>query len=350
MRLYQSWLKTFFIVFLSLLSLTVFLNALGDPMLVLPFVHRFNNRVRFINERQQKTNQLFFTFYYGKKDFDSIILGSSRSTGINPALFEPEYHTYNYAAAAFRPSEALTYLNFAQQLHGKDLKLIVLGLDFMASNGQPSKSRVKGGEPVSYIEDVHKPFFTLAHLFNLKALHLSTRILRANRRPTKEFYYERKEMRIVEYFRPGKEEQQAAFRDTMNVYRSIYKSFCYNPDYKMFLQEIKKAFPNTQFLVFTTPVALPHLQMIEEENILPQYKQWLRDITDVFGEVWHFMDKNTISQDYTLYFSDSHHLYPEETNLLVQRMLNKNGEQVPADFGKKLTTVNIDAYLEKLSF
>ena len=118
----------------------------------------------------------------------------------------------------------------------------------------------------------------------------------------------------------------------------------------MFLQEIKKAFPNTQFLVFTTPVALPHLQMIEEENILPQYKQWLRDITDVFGEVWHFMDKNTISQDYTLYFSDSHHLYPEETNLLVQRMLNKNGEQVPADFGKKLTTVNIDAYLEKLSF
>ena len=350
MNRYRSWLNTFFTVFLSLLALTAFLNALGDPMLVLPFVHRFNNRVRFINERQQKTNQLFFLDYYGKQNFDGIILGSSRSTGIDPALFKPEYTVYNYAAAAFRPNEALTYLQFAQRLYGKDLRVIVLGLDFMAANGQPSKSRIKGGMPVSYIEDVHKPFFTLANLFSLKALHLSTRILRANWHPTKEFYYERKPLRVVEYFRPGPEEQNAAFQDTLRVYQNIYHTFQYNPDYKTVLMEIKQHFPHTRFLVFTTPVALPHLQLIQEENILPQYQQWLRDITEVFGEVWHFMDNNTVSRDYTRYFSDSHHLYPAETRRIIHRMLNRHTPDVPDDFGKKLTPANIDAYLNGLSF
>lgn len=350
MQTYKAWLKTFFSVFLSLLLVLTLVNAVADPMLVLPFVHRLNNRVRFINERQQKTNQLFFSSYYGTQDFDSILLGTSRSSGIDPSLFAPQYHIYNYAAAAFRPEEAYQYLAFAQQRHGKPLQLVVWGLDFMGSNGQKSKSRVKGGAPISYIEDLHKPCFALANLFSLKAFHLSTRVLRANLHATKEFYYERKPMRVVEYFRPGEKDQQAAFTESMRIYRELYRNFQYNPDYKHILQEIKQAFPQTRFLIFTTPVARPHLQMIDDEGCRAAYEQWLRDITDVFGEVWQFMDNNTVSRDYTKYFTDSHHLYPDETRLIAQRIQGKEEANFPQDFGIKLTPDNIEAYLKNLSF
>lgn len=350
MTVYRSWLKTFFTVFAVLLIPLLLTNILADPMMVLPFVHKWNNRVRFINERQQKTNQLFFSAYYGTHDFNGIILGSSRTSMIEPALFSPTYNIYNYAAAAFRPDEALTYLKFAKQVHGKDLDIIILGLDFMGANGQKSKSGVKGGRPVSYVEEVHKPLFTLANLLNLKAWHLATRILRANRRPTKESYYERDGMHVVEYFRPSTEEQTAAFNESMNIYRGIYHSFHYNPDYKTILANIKEQFPQTRFLIFTTPVAQPHLHMLAEENKRAEYEQWLKDIVEVFGSVWHFMDDNTVARRYTQYFSDSHHLYLRETNLIVWRMLQQPNEALPADFGKKLTAQNIEEYLNKLKF
>ena len=61
--MYKTWLKTFFSVFFPGLLGIILFNAVEDPMLVLPFTHRLNNRVRFINERQQKTNLLYFSHF-----------------------------------------------------------------------------------------------------------------------------------------------------------------------------------------------------------------------------------------------------------------------------------------------
>lgn len=345
---HKKWLKTFFAAFLSLLAAVTLVNVLGDPMLVLPFVHKLNDRVRFINERQQKTNQLFFLHYYGVKDFDGVILGSSRSSGLDPALLAPQYSVYNYAAAASRPDEAVSYLRFAQEMHGKELKLIVMGLDFMAADAQKSQSRAKGGAPVIYTQDVQKPFFTLANLFNLKAAHLATRNIRANLNPTKENYYERSRYAVVEYFRPGPDEQNAAFNETLGIYRTLYRDFRYSPDYKAVLQEVKAQFPSARFVAFTTPVSLPHLRMIEQEGKTEAYRQWLRDLTDVFGEVWHFMDNNEVTRQYPTYFADSHHLYPGASGLILKRIAG--AKDAPATFGKKLTPANIDGYLQDFHF
>lgn len=346
--IYRQWIKTFFLTFGAALAAVTLVNAVADPMLVLPFVHGLNNRVRFINERQQKTNQLYFSRFYGTKDFDGVILGSSRSSNLDPALFAPQYSVYNYAAAASRPEEAVSYASFAQRVHGRDLRVIIIGLDFMSANGVRSKSRVKGGVPVSYVQDVYKPFFTMASLFNLKALHLSTRILRANLHATKEVYYQRDRMTNVTYFRPSAQEQKAAFDESMRIYRDIYHNFRYNPDYKTSLEELKAHFPNTRFIAFTTPVAVPHLKMIAQEGITQEYRRWLEDVVNVFGEVWHFMDENEVSLHYEKYFSDSHHLYVEPANLITRRILLEPG--LPEGFGKKLTPQTLPAYLDTLTF
>lgn len=345
--MYKTWIKTFFTILLTGLMIIITVNIIADPMMVLPFVHKLNNRSRDYNVRHQKTNLLYFSNYYGVQDYDGIILGSSRSVCLNQNLFSPKYTVFNYAAAASRPQEAISYLSFAQELHGKPLRLIVIGLDFFASSGTKSKSRVKG-IPVVYTQEVKKPFYTIANLLNLKAFHLSTRIIRANLHGTKSVYWERKSNSTVEYFRPNSQQQEKSFNKTMNDYKGMYSTFTYNPDYKQVLQEIKNTFPNAEFMIFTTPVSKPHLDMLFEYGLKDSYKQWLTDIVDVFGSVMHFMDENEVTVNYKRYFDDSHHLYPRSTDLIIKRLLNENDENLPKDFGKMLTKDNLQDYLDKI--
>ena len=343
--MYKTWIKTFFGVFLIGLMFIISLNAIVDPMMVLPFVHRFNNRVRFLNERQQKTNLLYFSEYYKKYDPDSIILGSSRSSGLTPDLFAPQYTIFNYAAAAIRPPEMNAYIHFAQELHGRPLRLIVLGLDFMGADGQPSKSHTKG-LPVAYTQEVKKPFYALATLMNLKSFHLATRNLRANLHPSKSSYFERRTLGMVEYFRPGEDIRQKDFEKTMQTFQEVYGHFHYNPDYKQMLLEIKQNYPQTQFIVFTTPVSKPHLDLLFEKGLADSYRQWLTDIVEVFGSVTHFMDENEITRNYMQHFADSHHLYLDTSALLVRRLLDQQNS--PAGFGKILTQENLPQYLKTI--
>lgn len=345
--MYKTWIKTFFGVFGTALLLVMLFNAVEDPMLVLPFTHKLNNRLRFINERQQKTNLLYFSHFYGQKDYDGIILGSSRSNGLAAEAFAPEYQVFNYAAAASRPSEAVSYLQFAQEVHGRPLRLIIIGLDFMSSSGAKSKSRTKG-IPVVYTQDVKKPFYVLANLMNLKAFHLSTRILRANLHPTKNAYFERRANTTVEYQYPSAQETADEFNKTLEIYKGIYQSYHYNPDYKQILLEIKNTFPQADFKIFTTPVSVPQLQMLKDAGLLESYKTWLSDIVDVFGEVTHFMDENPVTQNYPYYFYDSHHTNGKGLALMALRLQGKT-DGVPDGFGKVLNRNNLPGYLENLS-
>ena len=344
--MYKTWIKTFLGVFLGGLAVVMLTNAVADPMLVLPFVHKLNNRVRFINDRQQKTNLLFFSRYYNVKDYDGILLGSSRSGSIDTTLFEPQEHVFNYAAAASSPQEAVSYLQFAQEVHGKPLQVAYIGLDFMSAGGQKSKSRTKG-IPVVYTQEIKKPLYTLANLMNLKAFHLSTRILRANLHRTKSSYFEREAGTLVLYEQPNPQEVQAAFNHTLEIYRGVYNNYHYNPDYKQILTEIKQAFPQTRFKVFTTPVSEPQFEMLKQAGLLNDYKAWLTDIVDVFGELTHFMDTTEVTRNYPLYFSDSHHT-TQEASALMARRLQGQTQGIPADFGKVLTRENLPAYLAGL--
>ena len=153
--MYKAWIKTFFTVFLTSLIVVLSVNIVADPMMVLPFVHKLNNKAHNHNVAHQKTNLLFFSHYYKLKDYDGVILGSSRSRSINQNLFLPDYNVFNYAMPGTRPVEFLSYLSFAQELHGKPLRLIVIGLDFFGASGAKSKSHVKG-IPVAYTQDKEK--------------------------------------------------------------------------------------------------------------------------------------------------------------------------------------------------
>ena len=345
--MYKVWIKTFFTVFLILLTIIVSINIVADPMLVLPFVHKLNNRTHHHNVAHQRTNMIFFQHYYKLKDYDGIIIGSSRTMPMDPNLFSPEYTVFNYSSRALRPEEFLSYLSFAQELHGKPLRLIVIGLDFFASSGVKTKSHVKG-IPAVYTEEVKKPCYTIANLISVKAFRLAISVLKENISAKRASYWERKTGSEIEYSRPSPEVRKINFSNSLNTYKDTFSNFKYNSDYKQILEEIKNAFPNTEFMVFTTPVSKPHYDMMFEYGLGASYKRWLKDIVDVFGNVVHFMGENEVTLNHEKYFGDPNHLYPRDTDLITQRLLHKEYDNFPKDFGMVLTKENLPEYLKTI--
>ena len=46
---------------------------------------------------------------------------------------------------------------------------------------------------------------------------------------------------------------------------------------------------------------------------------------------------------------DYHHIYPEYSNLIINKIMAKDESNLPKDFGKVLTKENLEAYLKDLN-
>jgi hypothetical protein len=60
------------------------------------------------------------------------------------------------------------------------------------------------------------------------------------------------------------------------------------------------------------------------------------------------MDYNSITTNYPKYFMDYHHIYPEYSELIINKIMN-NKENIVEDFGKVLTKENLETYLGELN-
>lgn len=52
------------------------------------------------------------------------------------------------------------------------------------------------------------------------------------------------------------------------------------------------------------------------------YIQWINELIEVFGEVYHFMYPNQIVNNHLDFFYDHHHFYPEVGNYIVDFINN----------------------------
>ena len=126
------------------------------------------------------------------------------------------------------------------------------------------------------------------------------------------------------------------------------ETYVYNPDYKNILLHLKEKNPDTQFIIFTTPISTPLFQALVEEGRLPDYEQWLIDVIDVFGGVYNFMYPSSLTNDITNYF-DGHHFYPEMGTMIAHR-IDGTRQEVPDDFGQYVTKENIEEHFEFVEY
>jgi hypothetical protein len=131
-------------------------------------------------------------------------------------------------------------------------------------------------------------------------------------------------------------------KDTAFQYR---RQYAYREGLKQLLTDLRDSNKGSRLLVYTTPVSEPYFCVMVKENRLPDYERWLREMVEVFGQVWHFEYLHSTARDYENTFSDGHHFYPWVGTFIAHKLTGEPDPGIPSDFGILLDRANIEEWL-----
>ena len=338
----KKWIHLFLATVFSVIALFALFNYTIDPLWTFCHSNKYNNAQPGFDERQQKTNRAYFC---GLKQYDALLLGSSRTTYINQHDFK-KMNVFNYASVAMYPNEYRGWIEQAKKIKGDDFKTIIIGVDFFGSNDGPfGKQQMKEApKPSHYLSITTSFMYRYKMLFSMDTLHKSIESLKHS-----------KVLGTVDYTRDNvkqtihisKERKQQALLHQKGLYGNfVYgKYYHYNTKLKTYFETMKKENPKTRFIVFTTPISIDLFKLLIEKGRLHDYENWLHMLVDVFGEVYDFMGINSITANPSNY-ADLHHFYPEYGTLIAYRLTGENNASIPQDFGILVTPKNIKTHLK----
>lgn len=332
---YKTWLRWLLILCFPLMLMALF-NWFIDPLWAFPHSHKYNDVQESFNERQQKANKL----RYDHKDYDSLLLGSSRSTYINHHEFNG-YQVFNFAVSNMLPIDYAAFVDYANSVNNGGFSTIFIGVDFFATSvDMPFE------DPLPYFRKAHDPIDRMKSLLSIDTTKLSIKNLRASmdNQHTFKRNYNRDNIAI-----PGPslfDNAESAIQYTVGRYKkSVYgETYSFATEYKQWLINMKISNPDTRFIVFTTPISAPLFHAMIEQGLYPDYERWIKTLTSVFGEVYNFMYVNSVTLDPDNY-SDGHHFLPHVGTLIAHRLTGVQEGGLPDDFGHKVNSSNIEEYL-----
>lgn len=342
----KKWLiKLGAFVGLLMLLLGLF-NYLIDPLWCFSHSHWFTTYQKPFNERQQKTNYLTFV---NTKKYDSLIIGNSRTSLINQNEFAG-VSAYNYSVPGMTPYEYSEYIEFFKKVVGKP-KTIYIGIDFGNTN---EKIKFPAEMPAFYLSNVKSPFYRFKTLFTIDSLRYSLEnlqvfsFIRKHKFGNGFILYDRNN--IATLTKPSDESRRQDFiTKELLTLRNMYSNhYIYRNDLAPFLKELVQANPETQFIPFTSPVSKLYFCTMVNSGKFPEYEKWLREMIEVFGNVWHFEYLNSITMDSAKNYSDSHHFYTSIGIMIANKITGVSNSSIPNDFGIMLNKKNIDAVLSKI--
>lgn len=316
-------------------------NALMDPLWLFPYEHPLNRVQREFDERAQKTNWL--AARAGR--FDAVLLGSSRSTYINQNDFAP-LSLFNYAVNAMWPRDYRAFLDHVTAVNGRPPELVVLGVDFYGSRAEPVGDT---RPPEPYFAQAGQPAYVAGSLLSLPLLKRSLRVASDSLELVRLAHdLDRYDRHNVRRMARGieREEREAATRRNVATYRHhiFGPGYRYNDELAALLRELRDAYPDTRFVVFTTPIRQPLLEAIVEAGRLPDHARWLADLTAVFGEVWDFMGPNSVTTE-PAWYRDDQHFSEAIGRLIADRLMGRPVPERFADFGRRVTPESLEAHL-----
>jgi hypothetical protein len=334
----KQWIKkSLFLLILSLITIGAF-NYAMDPFWCFGQQHYFNQFQKEFNERQQKS----YKIYFSNQRYDTLLIGSSRTTYMNYHDLEPK-RVFNYAVSGIWPKEYDVFIDFAiNDLH-QPIKTIIIGADFSsyfkAKDSYYSRSK-------KIIDNTKSPIYRWKTLLSYDSLTISIRSFRNTFYLSPNVaYYNSDNMKMRPKNTPDKlnEMQYSVLEYAKNGYAS-------HPDPEFFpiMQDLRKKYSNQQFIVYTTPVSLPLMKTMIEIGHYSYYENWLRTLVSIYGRVYHFMYINPITVNYYENFSDSNHPYPSTNTLIAKKLMSKSNSDLDTRFGILLTTKNIDEQLKRL--
>lgn len=319
---YKRWFYlTLLIILIPLLSCGAF-NYYIDPLWNFNHANQYNLIQMPFNERQQKTNYITFHEF----DYDTLILGSSRTTYIDQNDFKG-HKAYNYAVSNMLMDEYYDYIEYAKKMRGQDFEYIIIGLDFMATNKNIPR---EFEAPSFYINNTNQFGYRYSTLISLDTLKYSLQNYRASSKGAPvNFAYDRNNVKTL--LPVSEEERPTKLQATVDTYRErIYSNYEY-ADVKAILSKVKASNPNTKFIIFTTPVNHNLYNLMVEMDLYTYYQQLLTDVVEVFGQVYDFNYPNAVTTD-DRYYYDASHFYPEVGTWIAGKITGLSTD-APDDFG-----------------
>ncbi|MDR1617054.1 MAG: hypothetical protein LBR98_08600 [Syntrophomonadaceae bacterium] len=341
MKTYRNW-ALYTIGFIAVILLIWgYLNYYIDPLWNFSHANGYNKIQAGFDERQQKTN--FITH----NDFNkrSLLLGSSRATYFNQYDFEG-LDVYNYSVSNMIIDEYDAYIEYAKKMKGEDFDYIIIGLDFYGTNKNVTFNEFQ--EPDFYIRKTEPIWYPFTSLLSFDTARYAWQNYRNSKNgAAQNFFYDRSNIKTL-LPETDDEATRARIYATVDKYRKdLYSHYEYNQVQEK-LRQIKTHNPDSEFIIFTTPVEQSLFELMREEGLYPYYLRWLRDIVEVFGSVQHFMYLNSVTSEAGNFY-DASHIYPHVATVVIHKLINVEDPDVPEDFGMLINSDNIESALKKLS-
>jgi len=338
----QKWTRYFLIGAIGYTGFLAGINFLIDPYWYFDHKNRFNGYQIGFNERQQKSNHIANTSMH----YDAILVGSSRVAYVDQNVFSFA-KVYNFAVSSMGVGEYQPYIRFFKEKMNVQPSYIIIGMDFSATN--KNKPRFDTTDPQQYFDNA---VFSPGKLINLdllmKSLH-NVEFGSDEHSSDLHAYYDRENRKFMFRSKNAELHKEMLESDLIRFKQNVYgETYQYDMDLARRFEDLKKENPNSKFIAYTTPVSKPLFEAMIEKGRLKDYERWLTCLVIEFGSVWHFMDMNSVTENYSENFVDGHHAYPHIANLIAKKITNPSDPSVPSDFGILLTKDNLKSYLKTL--
>lgn len=328
----KKFVKKSIVSLFVILSIIAITNFYVDPFWCFNHTNEYNQHQKGVNERQQKTNKIYFT----NKDYNAVLLGSSRITYFNQNKLNGK--VYNYASSDLQPKEYKIFLDFLKNNTSNTIDTVYIGLDFY---GSLTYGKYKFNNSASYGNLAISDFYRYKLLFSIDSLNTSSHNVKSYFRDSFDRYNRDNIKTPKRQF--GSTTNETIF-NVANFVRYKYKDGKRDLGFKKHLLTLKQGYPNIKFKIFTTPVSKSLINEIITKNMYSNYEQWIIDIVDVFGELDHFMFINNVSKQ-NKYFMDSNHAYPRYYNKIAEIL---NADNKNADFVIKINNNNLHKKLKMM--
>lgn len=315
-----------FIVVLSFIFINsiAIINYIVDPMWIFKHNGYFDLKKIDWNERQQKTNYLYFK----DNHYENTILGSSRTTYLNANEFKKYLgKTFNYAANAMSPYEYKLFLENFKKLVGREPKNIILGLDFFGAN----KNRIINNHKNEYINNSSDIFYRLKILYSLDTLKYSFYNIKETFRDKKS-YYNSDYIKMID----TQKNKQATLKD--------FIPFEYDENLLDYYKNLQEKYKNSNFIIFTPPVDIEQIKKNHNNGLDKYYFRWLRDLVKIFGKVNHFLYPSEFTKNYNNFY-DANHFHHISGKILAKDIIK--GFTGSLEHGVLLDKNNIEIFIEK---
>jgi hypothetical protein len=335
----RSYLRLSLVAAAALMAMAAMIVVGVDPLWLSPIDFGLAHFYCVKDERQNKTDKLAF----GTEAYDTLLIGSSRANNdVDFSRFG--MRTFTYALSGLFPQEYKGYVDFFTRMKGAP-KTILLAVDFYGA-AVPTEETLLDRPPEDYVHRTDAFDFRLRNILSWHVLdYARTTLFDCAPEPGAYGVFTRDgRMHVARW--PTLAEAEAYVNANVNWYR-IHRygtSYAYNERVGEIFRTLRAAYPQTRFIVFVPPETAMMGRLVAETGHLDDYGRWLGTLVDIFGEVYDFGGINSISMDIRDWWYDGHHLYPELTQIVYDRLLGTGGDN-HIDFGERVTKDNLAAHL-----